>query len=101
MRNTAFPFASSPSTADTCVLIVVSGLYKVRVLDIALAMLVLEVPGFAYDATKYLLPTLQAQGYTTTFVSDGDPVVPEPGTLVLFGSGLIGLAGLTRRRMSK
>lgn len=59
-----------------------------------------EVPGFAYNATQYLLPSLQRQGYTATFVSDGDPT-PEPGTLVLMGTGLIGLAGLARRRMSR
>jgi hypothetical protein len=29
------------------------------------------------------------------------PAVPEPGTLVLFGSGLIGIAGLARRRFAK
>jgi hypothetical protein len=27
-------------------------------------------------------------------------VVPEPGSLILFGSGIVGLAGLLRRRLS-
>lgn len=37
-----------------------------------------------------------------TFLSSGDidVVVPEPGTLAMFGSGLIGLAGLLRRKLS-
>lgn len=55
----------------------------------------LEVPGFAFDATKYLLPSLQSQGYTATFVSDGE--VPEAGTLVLLGTGLLGMMGVSRR----
>lgn len=61
----------------------------------------LEVPGFPYSVTQYLLPGLIAQGYTATFVSDGEVVTPEPSTLVLLGSGLIGLAGFARRRMSR
>lgn len=59
------------------------------------ATFLLEVPGFAFDATKYLLPSLQSQGYTATFVSDGE--VPEPGTLVLLGTGLLGMMGVSRR----
>ncbi len=38
---------------------------------------------------------------TTSATGGNPPVVPEPGTLLLLGSGLIGLAGWGRKRMLK
>ena len=55
-------------------------------------------PGI-YDATKYLDKGLQAAGFTAMFWSDVQNV-PEPGTLVMFGTGAVGLAGILRRKLS-
>ena len=45
-----------------------------------------------YDATMYLDPALQAQGYTAWFIS-----TPEPTTMLLLGSGI----GLLARKLRK
>ncbi len=53
--------------------------------------------GGSFDASLYLDPALVALGYTAVFQSD---VIPEPGSLILFGTGLLAVSIALRRRMS-
>ena len=57
---------------------------------------------FSFDFTNFIDEYGRMQGVShITFFdgpSDGDPV-PEPATMLLFGTGLVGLAGIARRKV--
>jgi len=44
--------------------------------------------------------TQDAQGNYVWMSQPGTQATPEPGTLIMFGSGILGLAGVLRRKIN-
>jgi hypothetical protein len=55
-------------------------------------------PGFSYG--NYVLYTPTSAGTNQDFIGPNLGPTPEPGTLMLFGTGLLGIAGFLRRKLS-
>jgi len=56
--------------------------------------------GYANSPATFTLTTQETDGQTSTTFSASSVATPEPGSLVMVGSGLLGLAGLARRKFS-
>ncbi len=58
--------------------------------------------GYGYDAWWYMSSTgWEDIGFNQYFAANFSNSVPEPGSIVLFGSSLLGVAGVLRRRIQR
>ena len=62
---------------------------------------VLHMEGFQDTPGTFVFSANQASTTFSYSASNDAGIVPEPGSILLLGSGLIGLAGAVRRRMKK
>jgi hypothetical protein len=51
------------------------------------------------SASESALGTIPSEAYTVNTGSSGGGTTPEPSSIMLFGSGILGLAGVLRRKL--
>jgi hypothetical protein len=60
-------------------------------------------PGCPSSAQESTLGTIPSEAFTLSYIetttTTSSGTTPEPGSIMLFGSGILGLAGILRRKL--